>query len=151
MGAGPARNSKGMEKRGKREQEEKLYSPVMYHNVEFSLGWPLILDITTTLDRRRYAWPPKRAKSVPVIGHVTIRNLPDQDLEVFCCVRIVVLTQRSIVETRYVSAGLDRLREALNKAIAERQIGFAVFAVFLEGGLVALLDGNGREALLGQW
>ena len=86
-----------------------------------------------------------------MIGHVTIRNLPDQDLEVFCCVRIVVLTQRSIVETRYVSAGLDRLREALNKAIAERQIGFAVFAVFLEGGLVALLDGNGREALLGQW
>jgi hypothetical protein len=38
VGAGPARNSKGMEKRGKREQEEKLYSPMMYYNVEFSLG-----------------------------------------------------------------------------------------------------------------
>jgi hypothetical protein len=45
--AGPARNSKGMEKRiaamipetrGKRKQEERLHSPVMYHNVKFSLG-----------------------------------------------------------------------------------------------------------------
>ena len=40
--------------------------------------------------------------------------------------------------------------EALNKAIAERQISFAVFAVFLEGGLVVILNGNGREALLVQ-
>jgi hypothetical protein len=56
-----------------------------------------------------------------------------------------------MVETRYVSAGFDRLGEALNKAIAERQIGFAIFAVFLKGGLVVLLDGNGREALLVQW
>jgi hypothetical protein len=86
-----------------------------------------------------------------VIGHITIRNLSNQDLEVFSCVRIVVLTQRFIVETRYVSAGFDRLGEALNKAIAERQIGFAIFAVFLKGGLVVLLDGNGREALLVQW
>jgi hypothetical protein len=62
-----------------------------------------------------------------------------------------VLTQRYVVETRYVGARLDRLGEALNKAIAERQIGFAVFAVFLEGGLVVMLDGNGREALLVQW
>ena len=69
-----------------------------------------------------------------MIGHITIRNLSDQDLEVFCCVGIVVFTQRYVVETRYVSAGLDRLGEALNKAIAERQIGFAVFAVFLEAG-----------------
>jgi hypothetical protein len=86
-----------------------------------------------------------------MIGHVTIRNLPDQVLEVFCCVRIVVFTQQHVVETRYVGAGLDRLGEALNKAIAERQISFAVFAVFLEGWLVVVLDGNGREALLVQW
>jgi hypothetical protein len=86
-----------------------------------------------------------------VIGHVTVRNLPDQDLEIFCCVRIVVFTQRYVVETRYVCAGLDRSGEAFNKAIAERQISFAVFAVFLEGGLVVMLDGNGRKALLVQW
>jgi hypothetical protein len=61
-----------------------------------------------------------------------------------------VFTQRYVVETRYVSAGLDRLGEALNKAIAERQISFAVFTVFLEGGLVVILNGNGREALLVQ-
>jgi hypothetical protein len=66
-----------------------------------------------------------------MIGHVTIRNLPDQDLKVFGCVRIVVFTQRYVVETRYVGAGLDRLGEALNKAIAERQVSFAIFAVFL--------------------
>jgi len=66
-----------------------------------------------------------------VIGHITTRNLPDQDLEVFCRVRIVVFTQRYVVETRYVSAGLDGLGEALNKAIAERQVSFAVFAIFL--------------------
>jgi hypothetical protein len=89
-------------------------------------------------------------KSVPTIGPVAIRNLPYQDLEVFCCVRIVAFTQRYVVETRYVGAGLDRLGEVLNKAIAERQISFAVFAVFLESGLV-VLGGNGREALLVQW
>ena len=66
-----------------------------------------------------------------MIGHITTRNLPDQDLEVFCRVRAVGFTQRYVVETRYVSAGLDGLGEALNKAIAERQVSFAVFAIFL--------------------
>jgi hypothetical protein len=75
-----------------------------------------------------------------VIGQVPVRNLPDQDLEVFCCVRFVVLIQRCVVETRCIGAGVDRVGEALNKAIAERQIGFAVFAVFLEDGLVVMLD-----------
>lgn len=66
--------------------------------------------------------------------------------EVSCCVRFVVLTQWCVVETRCVGPGLDRLREALNKAIAEREIGFAVFVVFLEDWLVVILDWNGREA-----
>ena len=57
-----------------------------------------------------------------------------------------MLTQRCVVETRCVGAGLNRVGEALNKAIAERQIGFAVSAVFLEDGLVVMLDWNRKEA-----
>lgn len=56
-----------------------------------------------------------------------------------------MLTKRCIVQTCHVGAGFDRTGEALNKAITERQISFAVFSVFLEGELVATLDGNGEK------
>jgi hypothetical protein len=80
-----------------------------------------------------------------LIGQVPVRNLPDRDLEVFCCVRFVVVTQRCVVGIKYVGAGLDRVGE-VNKAIAERQVRFAVFAAFLEDRLVVMLDWNIREA-----
>jgi hypothetical protein len=51
-----------------------------------------------------------------------------------------VLTLRCVVETRCVGPEFDRVGEALNKAIAEREIGFAVFAVFLEDELVVVLN-----------